>query len=107
MSYRISRLRQTLTYRLPRSSVAVVLVDKLGGVISMKQICSQKSSKVVNFDRKAIQTKLSRVTFIAGLALMGLSFCLEDAPFEWIAVTGITGSLLALGSMWWTGWGDW
>ena len=73
----------------------------------MKQTCSQKSSKAVYFDWAAIQTKLSRVTFIAGLSLMALCFCLEDAPFEWIAVTGITGSLLALGSMWWTGWGDW
>lgn len=73
----------------------------------MKQICSQKSSKAVYFDWAAIRTKLSRVTFIAGLALMLLCFCLEDAPFEWIVVTGIAGSLLALGSMWWTGWGDW
>ena len=73
----------------------------------MKQICSQKSYKAVYFDRKAIQTKLSRVTFIAGLALMLLCYCMEDAPFEWIAVIGITGSLMALGSMWWTGWGDW
>ena len=72
----------------------------------MKQICSQKSSKAVSLDWAAIRTKLSRVTFVAGLSLMGLSFCLEDAPFEWIAVTGITGSLLALGSMWWTGWMD-
>ena len=71
-----------------------------------QQICGQKSSKAVYFDWAAIRTKLSRITFIAGLSLMGLSFCLEDAPFEWIAVTGITGSLLALGSMWWTGWGD-
>lgn len=73
----------------------------------MKQICSRKSSKAVYFDWASIRTKLSRVTFIAGLALMLLCCCLEDAPFEWIAVTGITGSLLALGSMWWTGWGDW
>lgn len=73
----------------------------------MKQICSQKSSKAVYFGWAAIRTKLSRITFIAGLSLMGLSFCLEDAPFEAIAATGITGSLLALISMWWTGWGDW
>lgn len=57
--------------------------------------------------REGFLTKLSRITFIAGLSLMAFSFCLEDAPFEWIAVTGIAGSVLALGSMWWTGWGDW
>lgn len=57
--------------------------------------------------REGFLTKLSRVTFIAGLSLMALCYCMEDAPFGWIAVTGITGSLLALGSMWWTGWGDW
>ena len=72
----------------------------------MKQICSQKPSKAVYFDWAAIRTKLSRVMFIAGLSLMLLCCCLEDATFEWIAVTGIAGSLLALGSMWWTGWGD-
>ena len=54
-----------------------------------------------------LRTNLARVTFVAGLSLMAFSFCLEDAPFEWIAVTGIAGSVLALGSMWWTGWGDW
>jgi hypothetical protein len=57
--------------------------------------------------RKACLTKLSRITFVAGLSLMAICYCLEDAPFKWIAVTGITGSLLALGSIWWTGWGDW
>ena len=72
-----------------------------------QQICSQKSSKAVYFDWAAIRTKLSRITFIAGLSLMALCYCMEDAPFTRIAVTGITGSLLALGSMWWTGWGDW
>ena len=70
-----------------------------------------QKSKTLERDRGNIRegclTKLSRVTFVAGLSLMALCYCLEDAPFEWIAVTGITGSLLALGSMWWTGWGDW
>lgn len=72
--------------------------------------CLQKS-KTLEQDRGNIRegflTKLSRITFIAGLSLMALCYCMEEAPFEWIAVTGITGSLLALGSMWWTGWGDW
>ena len=57
--------------------------------------------------REGFLTKLSRVTFVAVLSLMALCYCLEDAPFEAIAAIGITGSLLALGSMWWTGWGDW
>ena len=73
----------------------------------MKQICSQKSSKAVSLDWAAIRTKLSRVTFIAGLSIMALCYCMEDAPFTRIAVIGITGSVLALSSMWWTGWGDW
>ena len=54
-----------------------------------------------------LRTKLSRITFVAGLSLMALCYCLEDAPFDWIVITGITGSLLALGSRRWTGWGDW
>lgn len=70
-----------------------------------------QKSKTLEQDRGNIRegflTKLSRITFIAGLSLMALCYCMEEAPFEWIAVTGITGSLLALGSMWWTGWGDW
>ena len=69
-----------------------------------------QKSKTLEQDRGNIRegflTKLSRATFITGLALMLLCYCLEDAPFEWIAVTGIAGSLLALGSMWWTGWID-
>lgn len=73
----------------------------------MKQICSQKSYKAAGLDWAMVRTKLSRVTFIAGIALMLLCYCMEEAPFEWIAATGITGSVLALGSMWWTGWGDW
>ena len=70
-----------------------------------------QKSKTLEQDRGDIRegflTKLSRITFIAGLSLMALCYCMEDAPFTRIAVTGITGSLLALGSMWWTGWGDW
>ena len=70
-----------------------------------------QKSKTLEQDRGDIRegflTKLSRITFIAGLSLMALCYCMEDAPFEAIAATGITGSLLALGSMWWTGWGDW
>lgn len=69
-----------------------------------------QKSKTLEQERGNIRddflTKLSRVTFIAGLSLMALCYCMEDAPFEAIAATGITGSLLALGSMWWTGWGD-
>ena len=69
-----------------------------------------QASKTLRQARGAMRedclTKLSRVTFIAGLALMALCCFLEDAPFEWIAATGITGSVLALGSMWWTGWMD-
>lgn len=53
-----------------------------------------------------LRTNLARVTFVAGLSLMALCCCLEDAPMWMIAATGITGSVLALGSMWWTGWGD-
>ena len=77
----------------------------------MEDLKYLQKSKTLEQDRGNIRegflTKLSRVTFITGLSLMALCCCLEDAPFEWIAVTGITGSLLALGSMWWTGWGDW
>ena len=77
----------------------------------MEELKYLQKSKTLERDRGNIRedflTKLSRVTFIAGLSLMLLCYCLEDAPFEWIAVTGITGSVLALGSMWWTGWGDW
>ena len=54
-----------------------------------------------------LRTKLARITFVAGLTLMVLCYCLEDAPFERIVITGIAGSLLALGSRRWTGWGDW
>ena len=73
----------------------------------MKQICSQKSYKGVSLDMAAMRIKLSRLTFVAGLTLMALCCCLEDAPMWMIAATGSTGSVLALGSMWWTGWGDW
>lgn len=73
----------------------------------MKQICSQKLYKGVSLDTAALRTKVSRITFVAGLTLMALCYCLEDAPFEWIVITGIAGSLLALGSRRWTGWGDW
>ena len=55
----------------------------------------------------AMRIKLSRLTFVAGLTLMALCCCLEDAPMWMIAVTGSIGSVLALGSMGWTGWGDW
>ena len=54
-----------------------------------------------------LQTKLSRVTFVVGLSLMALCCCMAEASMGAITVTGVTGSVLALGSMWWTGWGDW
>ena len=77
----------------------------------MEELKYLQKSKTLEQDRGDIRedflTKLSRVTFIAGLSLMVLCYCMEDAPFTRIAVAGITGSLLALGSMWWTGWGDW
>lgn len=54
-----------------------------------------------------MRTKVSRVAFVVGLALMFLSTCMVTAPFELLAAVGISGSVLALVSMWWTGWGDW
>lgn len=57
--------------------------------------------------RLTLRTKLARITFVAGLSLMALCCSMADAPMWAIAVTGIMGSVLALGSMRWTGWGDW
>lgn len=73
----------------------------------MKQICSQKLYKGVSLDTVALRTKVSRITFVAGLSLMALCCAMADAPMWQVAATGISGSVLALGSMWWTGWGDW
>ena len=70
----------------------------------MQEKMSLKKARGVT--RKSCLTKLSRITFVTGLTLMALCYCLEDAPMWMIAATGITGSLLALGSMWWTGWMD-
>lgn len=53
-----------------------------------------------------MRTKASRVAFVIGLALMFLATCMTTAPFELLAAVGISGSLLALVSMWWTGWLD-
>ena len=72
----------------------------------MKQICSQKSYKGVSLDMAAMRTKLSRVTFVAGLSLMALCCCMAEASMGAIAVTGVSGSVLALGSLGWTGWID-
>ena len=78
----------------------------------MEDLKYLQKSKTLEQDRGNIrevclQTKVSRITFVAGLSLMALCCCVEDAPMWTIAVTGSVGSVLALGSMWWTGWGDW
>lgn len=57
-------------------------------------------------DLANMRTKVSRVAFVIGLALMFLSTCMATAPFELLAAVGISGSVLALVSMWWTGWLD-
>lgn len=37
---------------------------------------------------------------------MALCCSMADAPMWQVAATGISGSVLVLGSMWWTGWMD-
>ncbi len=69
--------------------------------LRQRTTCSSK------YRRLTLRIKLSRLTFVAGLTLMALCCCMADAPMWMIAVTGSIGSVLALGSMGWTGWGDW
>lgn len=68
---------------------------------------SRNSKKAHGVTKEACLTKVSRITFVAGLTLMALCCAMADAPMWQVAATGISGSVLALGSMWWTGWGDW
>ena len=60
-----------------------------------------------NIREVCLRTKLARITFVAGLTLMALCCSMADAPMWAIAAAGISGSVLALGSIRWTGWGDW